>query len=436
MKKISGWLHLWLGLLSGTVVFIVAVTGCIFVFEEDLFNLIHHRLVYVAPASTAPVPLLQLYHIAQKKLGTKKKIGQVEIYPEANRSYVFTAAQNNKEKGWTYFQGIDYREELYINPYTGQITGVVDKKYEFFNVVRRIHQQLLLRNEIGSMIVGSCCLMFLALLITGFILWFPKNKATWKQRFTIKWKARWRRVNYDAHNVGGLYVLPVAMLLVVTGLVWSFDWWENSIYKLLGDRSKPGLKVEQPIAKEDTRVLTDPIDVALKESVERTPVYEKLILSFPEKKTQPLRVSVIMGAHSGWQASNTYYYHSQTGEAFYQFLQQDKTLGMKWRNSNYGIHTGSIYGWPTKIMAALASLICASLPVTGFYIWWGRRKKDAPPRQMKSKTKSPHLKDQLNVAPKKSGSEKKEQVKPATLLKARQQKPANTPIIPSKKTNQ
>jgi len=42
---------------------------------------------------------------------------------------------------------------------------------------------------------------------------------------------------------------------------------------------------------------------------------------------------------------------------------------------NYDIHVGAILGLPGKIMAFCASLIAASLPVTGVYIWWGRRHK-------------------------------------------------------------
>jgi len=42
---------------------------------------------------------------------------------------------------------------------------------------------------------------------------------------------------------------------------------------------------------------------------------------------------------------------------------------------NYDIHIGAVLGLPGKIMAFVASLIAASLPITGFIIWWGRKKK-------------------------------------------------------------
>jgi len=70
-----------------------------------------------------------------------------------------------------------------------------------------------------------------------------------------------------------------------------------------------------------------------------------------------------------------YYFDGRTGKLFDTLTQEKKSLGMKWRNSNVEIHTGRIYGLPTQIMEFMASLICASLPVTGFLIWYNRLRK-------------------------------------------------------------
>ncbi len=51
------------------------------------------------------------------------------------------------------------------------------------------------------------------------------------------------------------------------------------------------------------------------------------------------------------------------------------TVAYKMARMNYDIHTGQVLGLPGKILAFLASLFAASLPITGFYIWWGRKKK-------------------------------------------------------------
>jgi uncharacterized iron-regulated membrane protein len=89
---------------------------------------------------------------------------------------------------------------------------------------------------------------------------------------------------------------------------------------------------------------------------------------------------------SGWDESDQYHYHTQTGKMYFGTAHSQKTLGAKWRNSNYAIHVGSIYGLPTKLLATFISLFCASLPVTGFYVWWGRKKKAAIQRGKEQKS--------------------------------------------------
>lgn len=377
MKKLSAVLHLWLGLISGIIVFIVSLTGCIFVFEEDIFNLTHKELIYVEAESREVKPLSTLLAAAQNVLDKKKRISSIEVVNDPQRSYLFTASKGDKKAKnvWTYFQQMKYYEEVYVNPYTGAVLGTVDRKYEFFNIVRRIHQNLLLPYEIGSLIVGSSCLMFLVLLITGFVLWIPKTKNGWKQRFSIKWNAKWRRVNYDAHNVGGFYVLPIAVLLVTTGLVWSFDWWEDGIYRILGSKERPKLTIEQPAVTGDTTARENLLDKVFHAALDKKIDFSMLTLSVPEKEKSPYLLFMETNRNSGWRESNYYFYHNKTGEQYGQILQEDKSLGLKWRNSNYDIHTGGIYGMTTKILAFLASLFCATLPVTGFYIWWGKRNK-------------------------------------------------------------
>lgn len=377
MKKISALLHLWLGLVSGMIVFIVSLTGCIFVFEQEIFDFFHQELVYIEAPGKQVKSLSALTSTAQRALGEKKKINSVEVTNDRHRAYLFTASKADKKAKnvWTYFQQVKYYEEVYVNPYTGAVLGKVDRKYEFFNIVRRIHQNLLLPYETGSLIVGSSCLVFLVLLVTGFVLWIPKTKSGWKQRFSIKWNAKWRRVNYDAHNVGGFYVLPIATVIVITGLVWSFDWWEDGIYRILGSKQRPKFITEQPAVNSKTQASHHLPDKVFEDALKKKVNFSILTISIPEKPTAPYLLFMETNRGSGWRESNYYFYNNCTGEQYGQILQEDKSLGMKWRNTNYDIHTGGIYGMSTKILAFLASLFCATLPITGFYIWWGKRNK-------------------------------------------------------------
>ena len=376
-KAIAGWLHLWIGLVTGIVVVIISITGCIQVFDEELFELFHHDLVNVKETGPAK-PVSELLMIAQKAVGKKKPVTNIRING-AGHSYVFSASKDNKPEniGLSYFSQFKYDHDVYINPYTGEVLAVVDPRYEFFNVVEQLHRQLLLVKPVGSVVVGTCVLLFLIMLITGFVLWLPKNYKQLKQNITIKWKAKWKRVNYDIHNSLGFYALPVAMIIAITGLVWSFTWWENGIFKLLGSPSgKIVLTRKAPVKAKTDTVEKNTIDLiynTMQRKIGNN--YKAIGINLPNKKSNSVMVYTYGNRIDGWRNMSYYYFDSHTGKMFDKLEQLSKPLALKWRNSNKDIHTGRIYGWPTQVLAFLASLVCASLPITGFLIWWGKRKK-------------------------------------------------------------
>ncbi|WP_242499314.1 PepSY domain-containing protein [Flavobacterium sp. 140616W15] len=63
---------------------------------------------------------------------------------------------------------------------------------------------------------------------------------------------------------------------------------------------------------------------------------------------------------------------------------------------NYDIHVGAVLGITGKILAFFASLISASLPITGFLIWWGKQKFSK-----KGTTPKPKVATKAILAPKK-----------------------------------
>ena len=52
---------------------------------------------------------------------------------------------------------------------------------------------------------------------------------------------------------------------------------------------------------------------------------------------------------------------------------RDPNAGDRLRSMTYDIHTGRIAGIPGRLIVFLASLVAASLPVTGALVWWNRR---------------------------------------------------------------
>jgi len=360
LKKTISWLHLWLGLISGIVVVVLGITGCTLVFEQEI-RLATSPWLHVENTAKKPqLPPSVLYHQVTQAL-PQKEISSV-WYHGANRTAQFF---------------LDSDSVVYINPYTAQIVSIVDMHEDFFHFVEDGHFYLWLPKEIGEVIVNWGTLIFLLLTITGIVLWWPKrwNKKGVDQSFKIRWKAKFKRFNYDLHNVLGFYSLIIALLMAITGLVMSFSWFNKGVYWLTGGENKPYVKAVSDSTLMGKTQMLQQVDKAWKICIDQIAEYNKdqVIVSFPNKPSDAIELSTDMTGGS-WRYVYLDQYTLKELPASQAKL-KDEQLAAWLRRSNYALHVGSIGGLSTKILYFLASLICASLPITGFYIWWGKKKK-------------------------------------------------------------
>ncbi|WP_316819806.1 PepSY-associated TM helix domain-containing protein [Pedobacter gandavensis] len=377
-KKIAALVHLWAGLLIGSLIVVISITGCINVFNTELFDFFHRDLVSVKAEQTTPLSLSALSEIAAKALPEGNKITGIEI-SAADKSYVFIAQQADKKPtGISYFDQVKYYRKVYVNPYNGVVLGQINAKYEFFNVVLYLHRYLLLKKEIGGQLTGIATLLFLLLLLTGLIIWLPKKIRNLRKKLKINFSGKFKKLNHQLHTVFGIYVLPFALVIVFTGLTWAFQWWETGMLKALGGKTRVKLANVQPVP-----ALLPLHGLALDQALlslmkEAKGNYETIGIAIPSETAKSASAYMIMkDSGDAWLGMNYYSIDQNTGAIFDRITHSDKAMAMKWRNSNEAIHTGRIYGWPSQILAFFASFICATLPVSGFLIWLRKRKKPA-----------------------------------------------------------
>ncbi|RZJ57572.1 MAG: PepSY domain-containing protein, partial [Flavobacterium sp.] len=247
-KKWIGKVHLWLGLGSGLIVLLLSVTGCLFVFSQEITNLLRSDEMYVSEIKGTSIPLSELWQKTQSAIG-EKTISSATLYNNPEKSVVFTCYKGS-EGSYFYFGNIEQFYSVYVNPYTGELLGVYDEELDFFQIVKGLHWSLLLSTPIGQFVIGWATFIFVIMLITGLILWWPKNKAARKQRFKFQWKksTKWRRKNYDVHNIFGFYIFSVALIIAFTGMVWAFSWFQSIVYVAgAGTTAPPNIIYEKSI---------------------------------------------------------------------------------------------------------------------------------------------------------------------------------------------
>ncbi|HEX5026287.1 MAG TPA: PepSY-associated TM helix domain-containing protein [Agriterribacter sp.] len=363
-KKLIRKIHLWLGLGSGLVVLLLGITGCILAFETEIRSLTEpFRKVTVENKAVLPPSALKA--IADKHLVYGKALG-IE-YPGAGKAAVAA-----------YYDENNY-ELVFINPYSGGVLKHKNMPDDFFRIVLDGHFYLWLPHDIGQTIAASATLVFLIMMISGLILWWPKNKAARRQRFSIKWTARWRRKNYDLHYVLGFYMTWISIFIAITGLIFGFQWFAKSVY-WISSGGRTMVEHKHPLSDTTQNSSFQNIaDHLWQEHRKDVLENESIGVYFASLSTDPVEI-VVNHRPGTYYNSDFYHYDQYNGKELpvfdsYAGKFKDATVADKIVRMNYDIHVGAIIGLPGKIMAFFASLIASSLPITGFYIWWGRRRK-------------------------------------------------------------
>lgn len=366
-------LHRWLGLTTGLVVFVVALTGCLYVFEEEWREIFQHKYLHVEQAGSQRKPLTDLAAIVQKAY-PKEKITQVRFLEERDAAFVFHTKR---------------ALAVSVNPYTGSIIGHRDLKKDFMSVVLDIHLHLMLGN-IGKEIVRWNVLIFFILCISGLVLWWPKQKRFFKQAITIKWKTKnWKRLNWDLHSILGFYALFVLLIISLTGIFWVFDTAKNLVSAATGSPVWKAPKVKSVPAvlqKENT------LDSAYTYAKNSHPGARQVFITVPKDTLEPVRI-LFRYPYTIVRKQTTLWFDQYSLANLHTDAYQNYSRYEYISRSIYDFHTGRIraLGIGSKIIYFMASLFAASLPVTGFLIWWGRRRKKKTCRPSKLSFQKPAL---------------------------------------------
>lgn len=360
LNIIIAWLHLWPSIISGIILIVVCLSGTIVVYGDEIMDITAGDAKFVEPQQTPRITIDQINQVLSKN------------YPGYSASeYVFFKDPARSIRIRAFCRKPLMLSMIYINPYTGEVLKKDNSIYFFFTTAH-LHAALL-AGTAGGIIVIIATIIFVISCITGLVLWWPKrwNKTTRNASFTIKWKARFKRLNYDLHNVYGFYSLLLCLILGVTGLIISFPSLMKFTIKASGAEIAELKEAMPPM--DSTKTSKDAVAFAY-EVLKQNPKKESVsIWNFDQQKLGAfVFISGNVGLKSIENADITVYdrYTGQKLNIADKYIRHEKTENKIWQ-----LHMGQWWGWFGKLSTFLAGLVATSLPITGFLIWWGRRNK-------------------------------------------------------------
>lgn len=387
MRKIFRNIHLWLSVPFGILITLICFSGAALVFEKEVMELCHRELYFVKKVEAAPLPMEQLMTKVAATLPDSISVTGVNISSDPERAYQVTLSKPR-------------RASMYVDQYTGEIIG----KYErasFFNFMFRMHRWLLdsMKQDggifWGKMIVGTSTLMFVFVLISGVVVWWPRTRKALKNSLKIVANKGWRRFWYDLHVAGGMYALVFLLAMALTGLTWSFQWYRTGFYKTFGVEVQPsmghGNATANATAKGGKQEESPEGRSGRPEGRSRRPegrkhspytnwqqVYEQLAEANPDYKLISVSdgsASVALPRFGNQRGTDRYKFNPRNGEITETTLYKDLDNSGKIRGWIYSVHVGSWGGMLTRILTFIAALVGASLPLTGYYLWIRRLMK-------------------------------------------------------------
>ncbi|MEO8370988.1 MAG: PepSY-associated TM helix domain-containing protein [Candidatus Solibacter sp.] len=353
-------LHLWVGLAAAVLVCLIAVTGALLVFEGEIDRALNPKLLIVAPQSQNR-PLTELLaNVRQRFKGNTPTNVLVQARPDL--AWPVSLAKNGTA--------------AYINPHTGEITGSRIRDAAFVVKVHRLHTSLLAGRK-GQILVGVATAGLIFLMMTGLILW-------WKRKLlAIKTDGSWRRINFDLHHVSGIYSIVFLFVIVGTGLLMSFhDQLIPVVEVFIGNTAKerPKQRPESTAPQQQgTPAITADraLQIAQSQLPGASPTYLFLPVGpkatydfgfkFPEDGTPGGRSRVVLDQYSG--------------AVLWLDNARKVTTGVKFSNNLRPLHTGDLYGWPSRILYALAAFSVFIQAISGIVIWalrFFRKKNNVP----------------------------------------------------------
>jgi uncharacterized iron-regulated membrane protein len=367
MRRLIFSLHLTVAFVAGAFILVLGVTGSIMTFEPELGHLLNARRWYVTRpgAQSAPRSLAELGAAASAAVPGQRATGYL-LSTSPSLSYQVA------------FRG----RVAFVNQYTAEVLGVQDSGPDLLSRIHQLHLRLLLQNQAdsGKTIVKWAGAATLFLLLSGAYLWWPLR------RFSIPRRGGGRRMWFDVHNTVGIASLGLLLLAALTGVVIGFeDTAVPLIYRATGTRplavygrstftstpaGAPAISPDRAVAiAREALPGADPISVNVP-----TPAGVYAISArYPEDLTPGGRSRV--------------YVEQYTGAVLLAEGSRTAPAGTRLVTLNRAIHTGDVFGLPSRIAMSLGSLAVLVQAVSGLLMWTqrvivpGARRGSGRPRQ-------------------------------------------------------
>ena len=386
-------IHWFLGITAGLVLAVVGVTGAMLSFEHDLLKAMNAGVMTVPASGRAPLAPDELLARIATAEPTKTITSLTLSSAPGDSARVGFAPPANAQPG----PGGRVRgENRYVDPYSGELLGQ-PRGEGFFRTTMQIHRWLA-ADDVGKQIVGASTVALVFFCLSGLYLRWPRRWRDWRAWLRLDWALKGRSFLWHLHSIVGTWVVVAYLVMALTGLFWSYEWYRSGLYAITGtpvpaqrggppaggDAKPPSARGDRserrgnPAAGDGTaQAAAAPTDVAAAFAAfdAAVPARSTLTLRVPTAPGQPLEFTYQDPDPPHERANNRLVLDAATLAVSAHERYDDKPAGQKIMASILPLHSGSFFGLPGLLLFAVASLTMPLFTISGWMLYLDRRKK-------------------------------------------------------------
>jgi uncharacterized iron-regulated membrane protein len=365
------WLHLATGVTAGVVVLIMSVTGVLLTYEKQITRWADTRALDGAPPSPDA-----------KRLDVATLVDRARPAWKGTPSAITWRADVDAPVEVAFGR----ERTIYLNPYTGAVLGDgAPGPRRFFRTVTDWHRWLGRegpRRALGKSITGFANLGFLFIVVSGLYLWWPRHwtRRTLRSVTLFRRGLRTKARDFNWHNVIGLWSWTPLVIVVASGVVISFPWASNLVYRAVGESAPAARPPAAPPGAGVTTLELTGLDALVARARQRTPDWRSITLTLPTKPNAPAIFAIDGGTGGQPQKRAELQLDRRSGEEVRWQSFSAGTLGRRLRAILRFAHTGEVLGIAGQTIAGIVSLGAVFLVYTGLaltlrrFVKWRRRK--------------------------------------------------------------
>jgi len=383
LRTIIFWSHLTAGVIAGTVILVMSVSGVALTYDRQLIARSDRGYHSTAAAGETRLPLGALV--------TRLQAARPDVTP--------TTVTLASAPDAPVTVAIPQRT-LYVDAYSGAVLGEGSQSVRrFMTAARAWHRWLAVDGDgrrVARWFTGWANFIFLFIVCSGFYLWFPR-KWTWRHVRPVVWftrGARGKARDFNWHNAIGMWCLVPLFIVVVSAVPISFPWANDWVYRAAGETPPAGRRgggAGEAAAREGgrgrgagtPRVSTEGLAGLLQRAAQQERDWRTVTVRLPESASGPVSFAIDRGDGGQPQLRSTLTLDRAGAVVRYETF-ADQGPGRRLRSLMRFAHTGEVLGLAGQTVAGVASAGAVVLVWTGIALalrraraWLSRRRARA-----------------------------------------------------------